>query len=96
MNIKQLSSIWEAIVNLWFERRFTRLLSLLSSSNDFQAEVEGDVFVKYFKHKLKQKEISHTFNFDELNELKVEYENIEYKNFKLDFEEVYFYHNDNQ
>lgn len=45
--------------------------------------------------KLKQKEITHNFNFNDINELKVEFENVEYQNFKLEFEEKYFYHNDN-
>jgi hypothetical protein len=45
--------------------------------------------------KLKQKEITHNFNFNEINELKVEFDNVEYQNFKLEFEEKYFYHNDN-
>lgn len=45
--------------------------------------------------KLKQKEITHNFDYSEINELKVEYQNVEYITFKNEFEKTYFYHNDN-
>jgi len=45
--------------------------------------------------KIKQKEITHNFDYTQINELKVEYENIEYIKFKNEFEKTYFYHNDN-